>query len=94
MARRTTNVRQMCQVWRGFPLHTSTNPTARTTTALPGMSNELLPGIFLLEVLQVKCECEWENDVQVYECEECYERYNDRCTCKEDHIDLNCKECF
>ena len=45
----------MCKVWRGFPLHTSTNPAARTTIAPPGMPDELLPGIFLLEVFQVIC---------------------------------------
>lgn len=41
-----------------------------------------------------KCECVWHNDVQVYECEYCHYRYEDKCTCKEDYIDLNCKECY
>ena len=50
-------MREMCKVFRGLSLHTSTNPTARTTNASPGMSHELLPGIFLLEVFQVKPIC-------------------------------------
>jgi len=41
-----------------------------------------------------ECECIYENDVQVYECEWCYYEYEDKCTCKEDHIDLNCQECY
>ena len=41
-----------------------------------------------------ECECVWENDIQVYECEWCYERYQDQCSCVQDHIDLNCRECF
>lgn len=41
-----------------------------------------------------ECECVYENDIQVYECEYCYYRYEDKCTCKEDHIDLNCRECY
>ena len=41
-----------------------------------------------------ECECVWDHETQVYECEYCYERYEDRCSCKEDYIDLNCSECF
>ena len=40
-----------------------------------------------------ECECVWADD-QWHECEYCYLRNEDKCTCKEDHIDLNCQECF
>lgn len=41
-----------------------------------------------------ECECVYENDIQVFECEWCYYRYNEECWCKYDHIDPNCPECF
>jgi hypothetical protein len=48
----------MCKVYGGILLHPSTNPEARTTSAYPRMPNELLHGIILLEVFQVKeCTC-------------------------------------
>ena len=41
-----------------------------------------------------ECECVWEHDVQVYECEYCYHRYQDKCTCVNGEININCEECF
>ena len=41
-----------------------------------------------------ECECVWNNDYQVYECEACYHRYEDKCTCTDGEIDINCEECF
>lgn len=78
-------------------MHPSTNPRARTTIAPPGMSYELLPGIFMLEVLQVnECECEYdEAGFMLYQCEICYQAEEDaRCSCRQDHINPNCEECY
>lgn len=42
-----------------------------------------------------ECECEYDAiGTQVYQCEWCYLEYEDKCICKEDHIDLNCQECW
>ncbi len=41
-----------------------------------------------------ECECEYDGEQQLYQCEECHHNENDKCSCKEDHIDLNCRECF
>lgn len=44
--------------------------------------------------LMDECECVWENDIQVFECEYCYHRYEDKCSCVDGEIDVNCRECF
>ncbi len=42
-----------------------------------------------------ECECVYDaTGIQVYECEWCYERYQDNCTCYQDEINVNCQECF
>jgi len=41
-----------------------------------------------------ECECVYENDECVYECEYCYDRYQDKCTCFDGEINVNCEECF
>tara|TARA_R100000655_G_scaffold108713_1_gene161254 strand:+ start:261 stop:392 length:132 start_codon:yes stop_codon:yes gene_type:complete len=41
------------------------------------------------------CECEYDDEEQLYQCEECY--YNEqmaKCICKEDENNPNCPECY
>ena len=40
------------------------------------------------------CECVWEGEIEVYQCEYCWLREEDLCSCKYDYINLNCRECF
>ena len=41
-----------------------------------------------------ECECVWENDYQVYECEWCYHQYENKCICDYDENNPNCQECY
>lgn len=42
-----------------------------------------------------ECECVFDaTGIQVYECEWCYKRYQDNCTCYQGEINVNCGECF
>ena len=41
-----------------------------------------------------ECQCVWEHDSLVFECEYCYYRYEDECTCFDGEINVNCPGCF
>jgi len=42
-----------------------------------------------------ECECVYDEvGFQIYECEWCYYQFNDKCTCFDGEIDVNCGECF
>jgi len=44
---------------------------------------------------ELECQCEYdETGNQLYECELCYEKYIDECTCFDGEININCRECF
>ena len=44
---------------------------------------------------ELECECVYDKlGTQVYQCAYCYYESEDKCSCKEDYIDLNCRECY
>ena len=44
---------------------------------------------------QPKCECEYDGEDQLYQCEECYHaEERAKCTCIMDEIDIFCTWCY
>lgn len=42
-----------------------------------------------------KCECEYDGEEQLYQCEECYHiEQQAKCTCIDGEIDIYCRECY
>ena len=42
-----------------------------------------------------ECECEYDDEGQLYQCEECWnEEQREKCTCIMDEIDIYCEWCY
>ena len=43
----------------------------------------------------MNCECEYDGEEQMYQCEECYHaEERAKCICKDDENNVNCQECY
>ena len=50
---------------------------------------------FLFGVDWMNCECEYDGEEQMYQCEECYHaEERAKCICKDDENNVNCQECY